>query len=97
VFIGLDPNTGFLNGALDVDRRGLLVTDDTFATSLPGVYAAGDVRAGSTKQLGAAVGEALPRCCTPASTCSAAEPPRRSQSTHDRAGQPDLHRPLKTV
>jgi thioredoxin reductase (NADPH) len=59
VFIGLDPNTGFLNGALELDRWGFIVTDDQFATSMPGVYAAGDVRADSTKQLGSAVGDGI--------------------------------------
>ena len=57
VFVGLDPNTGFLNGALPTDERGFLVTDHDFATSVPGIFAAGDVRAGSTKQLASAVGE----------------------------------------
>lgn len=59
VFIGLDPNTGFLRGKAELDRWGFLMTDDTFQTSIPGVYAAGDVRAGSTKQLGAATGEGI--------------------------------------
>jgi thioredoxin reductase (NADPH) len=36
-----------------------VVTDDQFRTSAPGVYAAGDVRAGSTKQLASAVGEGV--------------------------------------
>jgi thioredoxin reductase (NADPH) len=58
VFIGLDPNTGFLKGTVDLDRWGFVVTDG-FATSQPGVFCAGDVRAGSTKQLGAAVGEGI--------------------------------------
>ncbi|MGA7688566.1 MAG: FAD-dependent oxidoreductase [Jiangellales bacterium] len=57
VFVGLDPNTGWLDGAVETDARGFVVTDRTFATSLPGVFAAGDVRAGSTKQLASAVGE----------------------------------------
>ncbi len=57
VFVGLDPNTGFLDGTVDLDERGFIVTDDTFMTSLPGVFAAGDVRVGSTKQLASAVGE----------------------------------------
>jgi len=57
VFIGLDPNTGFLKGMVDLDQRGFLVTDDTYMTSMPGVFAAGDVRDGSTKQLASAVGE----------------------------------------
>ena len=57
VFIGLDPNTGFLKGMLDLDDRGLIVTDPGCMTSMPGVFAAGDVRSGSTKQLASAVGE----------------------------------------
>lgn len=38
---------------------GLVVTDARFQTSVPGVFAAGDVRGGSTKQLGSAVGEGI--------------------------------------
>lgn len=59
VFIGLDPNTTFLKKSVELDRWGFVVTDETLQTSLPGVYAAGDVRAGSTKQLGSAVGEGI--------------------------------------
>ncbi|MFN2544070.1 MAG: FAD-dependent oxidoreductase [Actinomycetota bacterium] len=57
VFIGLDPNTGFLDGSVELDARKFVVTDPGFATSMRGVFAAGDVRAGSTKQLASAVGE----------------------------------------
>jgi thioredoxin reductase (NADPH) len=57
VFIGLDPNSGFLRGTVDLDARGFVVTDNAFMTSMAGVFAAGDVRAGSTKQLASAVGE----------------------------------------
>lgn len=57
VFIGLDPNTDFLKGTVDLDERGFVVTNDTFMTNLPGVFAAGDVRDRSTKQLASAVGE----------------------------------------
>ncbi|HVC82731.1 MAG TPA: FAD-dependent oxidoreductase [Chloroflexota bacterium] len=59
VFIGLDPNTAFLRDRLKLDRWGFVETDARFQTSLPGVFAAGDVRQGSTKQLGAAVGEGI--------------------------------------
>lgn len=57
IFIGLDPNTGFLKGAVQLDRWGFIETDGRFETSMDGVFAAGDVRAGSTKQLTAATGE----------------------------------------
>jgi len=59
VFIGLDPNTGFLKDTLEMDQWGFIVTDETLQTSIPGVYAAGDVRAGSTKQLASATGEGV--------------------------------------
>ena len=57
IFVGLDPNTGWLDGLLELDERGFIVTDRMHATSIRGVFAAGDVRAGSTKQLASAVGE----------------------------------------
>jgi thioredoxin reductase (NADPH) len=57
VFIGLDPNTSFLDGVLELDDRGFIVSDEQFRTNLPGVFVAGDVRHGSTKQLASAVGE----------------------------------------
>ncbi len=57
VFIGLDPNTAFLDGALELDERGFIISDEQFRTNVPGVFVAGDVRRGSTKQLASAVGE----------------------------------------
>jgi thioredoxin reductase (NADPH) len=57
VFIGLDPNTAFLKGGVSLDERDFVVTDPTFMTDVEGVFAAGDVRGGSTKQLASAVGE----------------------------------------
>jgi len=57
VFVGLDPNTGFLKGQVDLDEQGFVETDPMLMTTLPGVFAAGDVRRGSTKQLASAVGE----------------------------------------
>jgi thioredoxin reductase (NADPH) len=61
VFIGLDPNSGFLAGTpqVELDEWGFVCTDDAFATAMPGVFSAGDVRAGSTKQLGSAVGDGI--------------------------------------
>jgi thioredoxin reductase (NADPH) len=57
IFIGLTPNSGFLKGTVGLDQAGFVQTDASMQTSLPGVFAAGDVRAGSTKQLAAATGE----------------------------------------
>ena len=57
VFIGLDPNTGFLEGIVKLNEWKFIETDETLQTSLEGVFAAGDVRAGSTKQITSAAGE----------------------------------------
>ncbi len=57
VFIGLDPNSGWLDGLVALDERGFIETNRVMETSVPGVFAAGDVRSGSTKQLASAVGE----------------------------------------
>lgn len=57
IFIGMRPNVEFLNGAVELEAGGFIKTDETLQTSLPGVFAAGDVRSGSTKQLVSAAGE----------------------------------------
>ncbi len=57
VFIGLTPNTSIVSGQIDVDERGFIVTDATLQTNVPGVFAAGDCREGSTKQAASAAGE----------------------------------------
>ena len=57
VFIGLDLNVDFVRGAVDLDKWGFIQTSMSLETNIEGVFAAGDVRAGSTKQVAAAVGE----------------------------------------
>ncbi|WP_260597763.1 FAD-dependent oxidoreductase [Sphingomonas endolithica] len=60
LFIGADPNADWLQGCADTDDKGFLVTGAgalPLETSVPGVFAIGDVRAGSTKRVAAAVGE----------------------------------------
>lgn len=58
VFIGLKPNTHFLEGSgVELDEVGLVRTDTKLATSVPGVFASGDVRSGATMQIASAVGE----------------------------------------
>jgi thioredoxin reductase (NADPH) len=57
VFIGLAPNTDLVKGVVALDDFGFIQTDIGLQTSLPGVFAAGDVRAGSTKQAASAAGE----------------------------------------
>ncbi|GAA5003864.1 NAD(P)/FAD-dependent oxidoreductase [Streptomyces hyderabadensis] len=57
VFAGLEPNTGWLGGLVDLDPAGHIVTDISLATSVPGVFAAGDVRQFSAAQLAASAGD----------------------------------------
>ena len=57
IFIGLDPNTAFVRELVDVNQWGFVQTDSTLQTSIEGIFAAGDVRQGSTKQVASAVGE----------------------------------------
>jgi len=71
LFIGADPNANWLEHCVDVDGKGFVITGSKFAdgngaigrpplpleTSKPHVFAVGDVRAGSTKRVAAAVGE----------------------------------------
>src|ERR671935_3200011 len=60
VFIGFQPNTQFFKDGehLEHDPLGFLITDSAMQTSLPGVYAAGDVRSQLTRQITTAVGDA---------------------------------------
>lgn len=57
VFIGLSPNSGKFKDIARLDERGFIMTGIDFQTSTEGIFAAGDVRAGSTKQLVSAAGE----------------------------------------
>lgn len=58
VFIGLKPNTEFLkDSGVELDEQGLIKTDNTLETNVPGIFASGDVRSGATMQIASAVGE----------------------------------------
>jgi thioredoxin reductase (NADPH) len=60
VFIGADPCVAWLGGQVDVDEKGFIRTGGDalpLETSLPGVFAVGDVRSGSIKRVASAVGE----------------------------------------
>jgi thioredoxin reductase (NADPH) len=57
VFIGLSPNSEPFKDIAKVDAQGFIMTGIDFQTSTEGIFAAGDVRAGSTKQLVSAAGE----------------------------------------
>ncbi|MFP4158596.1 MAG: thioredoxin-disulfide reductase [Desulfobacterales bacterium] len=57
IWVGITPNTEFLGGAVDMDEKGFIKTDHRMQTSLPGVYAAGDVRVSPLRQAVTAVGD----------------------------------------
>ncbi|MEM7349366.1 MAG: FAD-dependent oxidoreductase [Acidobacteriota bacterium] len=57
LFVGLTPNSDWLPGEIERTEHGFLCTDRTLETSIPGVFAAGDVRAGATNQAASAAGE----------------------------------------
>lgn len=60
LFIGADPNADWARDCVDTDAKGFVITGQrglSLETSVPGVFAIGDVRAGSTKRVAAAVGE----------------------------------------
>lgn len=58
IFIGFTPNTGIIEGHVNHDSAGYLFTDSSMQTSIPGLFAAGDVRAQLTRQVTTAVGDA---------------------------------------
>ncbi|WP_263357683.1 FAD-dependent oxidoreductase [Acidicapsa ligni] len=64
VMIGAEPNSGWLFGTVLLDKKGFILTGGTdgfentpYATSMPGMFAVGDVRAKSVKRVASAVGE----------------------------------------
>src|SRR5436190_6800454 len=58
VFIGFRPNTGIIDGHFEHDAMGYIVTDSMMQTSIPGLFAAGDLRSQLTRQVTTAVGDA---------------------------------------
>jgi thioredoxin reductase (NADPH) len=58
VFIGFRPNTGIIDGHFAHDPMGYIVTDGMMQTSIPGLFAAGDLRSQLTRQVTTAVGDA---------------------------------------
>jgi thioredoxin reductase (NADPH) len=59
IYVGFHPNSDYLKGLVDMDELGHIHTDMHMRTKVPGVYACGDIRAESTRQLGAAVGDGI--------------------------------------
>jgi thioredoxin reductase (NADPH) len=76
VFIGFRPNTGIIEGHVEHDAAGYLVTDSSMQTSIPGLFAAGDVRVQLTRQVTTATGDA---------TTAAVAAEKYLAARHDRA------------
>ncbi len=57
VAIGLAPNTGYLKGNIPLDKAGYIITNDLMETKVPGIFAAGDIRYNSPRQVITAAGD----------------------------------------
>ena len=58
IFIGFTPNSGLIKGHFDHDAGGYIITDNHMMTSIPGLFAAGDLRVQLVRQITTAVGDA---------------------------------------
>ncbi|MGH7533005.1 MAG: thioredoxin-disulfide reductase [Gemmatimonadales bacterium] len=58
IFVGFKPNSGLIKGHVAHDPGGYIITDDRMMTSIPGLFAAGDLRVQLTRQVTTAVGDA---------------------------------------
>jgi thioredoxin reductase (NADPH) len=82
IFIGFRPNTGLVRHHFDHDSAGYMITDDRMMTSIPGLFAAGDVRVQLTRQVTTAVGDAT----TAAIAVEKYLKERQAQKTEVKAG-----------
>lgn len=57
VFVGFEPQGDFYPAGLERDRQGFIVTDGEMRTSVPGIFAAGDIRSKTCRQVATAVGD----------------------------------------
>ncbi len=57
VSVGFKPNTDYLKGILTLDAAGAIVTDEAMQTDVPGIFAAGDIRSHSIRQVISAAGD----------------------------------------
>ncbi len=57
IYVGMSPNSQFLQGTIDLDSDGFIITNQHLMTSMPGLFAAGDVRSGAWRQIITAVAD----------------------------------------
>ncbi|MCK4905725.1 thioredoxin-disulfide reductase [bacterium] len=58
MYVGFLPNSKFLQGIVELDNAGYIKTNDKMQTSIPGIYAVGDIRSKEVRQIDVACGEA---------------------------------------
>jgi thioredoxin reductase (NADPH) len=98
VLVGALPQTGWLAGAVECDERGFILTGEdatgadargvrSLETSMPGVFAAGDVRHGSVKRVASAVGEGAVAVQLVHAYLSSSEAARESPPVHEGRSQ----------
>ena len=57
IYIGLKPNSDYLEGQVELDEWGFIPTDERMQTSVPGIFAAGDIRTTEMRQVATAIGD----------------------------------------
>ena len=57
IYVGWLPNAKFLEGVVELDKHGYVITNEIMETSVPGIYSVGDVRSKEVRQIGVACGE----------------------------------------
>jgi len=63
IYVGLQPNTGFLQGVLPLDAGGHVPVNQRMETSIPGLYGAGDLRQHSARQVISSAGDGVTAAC----------------------------------
>jgi thioredoxin reductase (NADPH) len=82
IFIGFTPNSGLIKAHFEHDASGYIVTDNHMMTSIPGLFAAGDLRVQLVRQITTAVGDAT----TAAMAVEKYLTERRDQAQEEPAG-----------
>ncbi|MGC9336880.1 MAG: thioredoxin-disulfide reductase [Candidatus Cloacimonadia bacterium] len=59
VYVGLLPNSNFVKGVVELDEKGYIVTNAKMETSVPGIFAVGDIRSNQVRQISTACGNAV--------------------------------------